>query len=228
MIHFGLLLFPQITQLDLTGPAEVWSRCPDSQVHLIWKDRNPVDTSSGFQISPTTTFSDCPDLDVLCVPGGAGQTLLMEDLETLEFIRRQANQAKFVTSVCTGSLLLGAAGLLQGYQATCHWMSLDQLPLFGAIASSQRVVKDRNRISGGGVTAGIDFGLSVAAELFGEAVARRIQLTIEYAPEPPFDSGTPQQAGPQLVAELLERGRASQAVRLKASQDAAAKLGTLD
>lgn len=227
MIHFGLLLFPHITQLDLTGPAEVWSRCPDSQVHLIWKDRNPVDTSSGFKIFPTTTFADCPDLDVLCVPGGPGQTLLMEDPDTLEFIRRQANLAKFVTSVCTGSLLLGAAGLLQGYQATCHWMSLDQLSLFGAIPSSQRVVKDRNRISGGGVTAGIDFGLSVAAELFGEAVARRIQLTIEYAPQPPFDSGTPEQAGPELVAELLERGRASQAARLQVSQRAAAQLRVL-
>jgi cyclohexyl-isocyanide hydratase len=224
VIHFGLLLFPQITQLDLTGPAEVFSRCPDSQVHLIWKTLEAVETSSGFSICPNVTFEDCPDLDVLCVPGGSGQNLLMEDDKTLDFIRSQAAGAKFVTSVCTGSLLLGAAGLLDGYRATCHWMSLEQLSLFGAIATQERVVRDRNRITGGGVTAGIDFGLMVAAELFGEKVARQIQLTTEYAPQPPFDSGNPQQADPELVEELLARGRSSQAVRLQASQRAAARL----
>jgi cyclohexyl-isocyanide hydratase len=223
-MHFGLLLFPHLTQLDLTGPAEVFSRCPEAKVHLIWKSLEPVSTGEGWSIVPNRTFADCPQLDVLCVPGGQGQTELMGDDETLDFLREQAAGARFVTSVCTGSLLLGAAGLLEGYRATCHWMSLDQLPLFGAVPVAERVVRDRNRMTGGGVTAGIDFGLSLAAELYGPLVARRIQLMLEYAPQPPFPSGTPAAAGPELVEESLRLSAANQALRLEASRRAAARL----
>jgi cyclohexyl-isocyanide hydratase len=202
MLHFGLLLFPNITQLDLTGPAEVFGMVPDSMVHLIWKTPHPVATSKGWTINPTTTYRDCPQLDVICVPGGSGQIALMDDVETLDFLRKQAAGAKYVTSVCTGSLALGAAGLLKGYRAACHWMSRDQLSLLGATPVDERVVKDRNRVSGGGVTAGIDFALAVVAELCGPDRAKAIQLAIEYAPHPPFDAGTPQGAGPALVAAV--------------------------
>ncbi|MBN9419244.1 thiamine biosynthesis protein ThiJ [bacterium SCN 62-11] len=224
MIHFGLLLFPRLTQLDLTGPAQVFSRCPEARVDLIWKTTEPVPTGDGWSLVPNMTFADCPQLDVLCVPGGQGQTEQMDDEETLDFLRRQAVGARFVTSVCTGSLLLGAAGLLDGYRATCHWMSLDQLPLFGAVPVAERVVRDRNRITGGGVTAGIDFGLTVAAELHGAQIAQRIQLLLEYAPEPPYQSGTPTQAGPELVQESLQLAAANQARRREASQRAAERL----
>ena len=223
-MHFGLLLFPNLTQLDLTGPAQVFTRCPEAQVHLIWKNAEAVPTGDGWSILPNQTFADCPQLDVLCVPGGQGQTERMEDDETLDFLRRQAAGARFVTSVCTGSLLLGAAGLLDGYRATCHWMSLDQLPLFGAVPVAERVVRDRNRITGGGVTAGIDFGLTVAAEIHGAQLAQRIQLLLEYAPQPPYQSGTPAQAGPELVQESLRLAANNQARRLEASQRAAERL----
>lgn len=224
MKHFGLLLFPRLTQLDLTGPAQVFSRCPEAQLHLIWKTLDPVPTGDGWSIVPNATFADCPPLDVICVPGGSGQSELMDDDSTLEFLRRQAAGARFVTSVCTGSLLLGAAGLLQGYRATCHWLSLDQLPLLGAIPVAERVVVDRNRITGGGVTAGVDFGLTVASELYGPEVARRIQLMLEYAPQPPFTCGTPELAGTELVQECLQMAAAGQARRLEASQRAGARL----
>lgn len=224
MLHFGLLLFPNITQLDMTGPAEVFGMVPESQLHLIWKSRDPVATAKGWTINPTTTFADCPQLDVICVPGGAGQIALMDDAETLDFIRRQAAGAKFVTSVCTGSLVLGAAGLLKGYRAACHWMSRDQLALLGATPVSERVVKDRNRISGGGVTAGIDFGLTVVAELCGPEVAKSIQLAIEYDPHPPFNAGSPEGAGPALVERVTASASQRQSTRLVATRKAAAAL----
>ena len=226
-IQIGLLLFPRLTQLDLTGPAEVFAQIPDAAVHLVWKDREPVTTGSGWQIVPTTSFADCPPLDVLCVPGGAGQTDLMQDEETLDFLRRQAAGARYVTSVCTGSLLLGAAGLLTGYRAGCHWMSLDQLALLGAIPVAERVVRDRNRITAGGVTSGIDFALVVAAELCGEAVAKAIQLTIEYDPAPPFDAGSPKCAGPAMVARVTALARERQSRRLAATKVAATRLASL-
>lgn len=210
-LHIGFLLFPQITQLDMTGPVQVLSRVPGAQVHLAWKTRDPVPTDAGFSINPTVVFADCPQFDVLCVPGGFGVEALLEDGETLDFLRRQAAQARYVTSVCTGSLVLGAAGLLQGYRSACHWMSLPYLAHFGAEPVAERIVRDRNRMSGGGVTAGIDFGLALAAELAGEDVARGIQLTLEYDPQPPFDAGSPQAAGPELVGRL----RALQETRLQ-------------
>jgi cyclohexyl-isocyanide hydratase len=208
-LHIGFLLFPNITQLDLTGPAQVLSRVPGAQVHLAWKTRDPVPTDVGFSIVPTTTFADCPDLTVLCVPGGFGFADQLTDPETLDFLRRQGGQARYVTSVCNGSLLLGAAGLLQGYRSACHWAWRKYLPRFGALPVAERVVRDRNRISGGGVTAGIDFGFALAAELAGEDIARTLQLALEYDPRPPFDSGSPEKAG----AERVEKLRAVQAER---------------
>ncbi|VXB67178.1 DJ-1/PfpI family protein [Massilia sp. 9I] len=203
--HIGLLLFPQVTQLDLTGPAQILSRVPGARIHLVWKDTAPVMTDAGFSINPTTTFGDCPQLDVLCVPGGFGIIELLGDTETLDFLRRQAAGARFVSSVCNGSLVLGAAGLLQGYRSACHWNWRGFLPSFGAIPVAERIVRDRNRISGGGVTAGIDFALALAAELAGEETARMLQLGFEYDPRPPFDCGTPERAGSARVAAYQER-----------------------
>ncbi|MDP2378178.1 DJ-1/PfpI family protein [Reyranella sp.] len=223
-IQIGILLYPNVTQLDATGPAQVLSRVPGAKMHMIWKTLDPVPTDAGFSIVPTTTFADCPRLDVICVPGGGGQTVLMTDEETLDFLRKQAATARYVTSVCTGSLVLGAAGLLKGYKSACHWAWRDMLPAFGAIPVAERVVRDRNRISGGGVTAGIDFGLTVAAELAGEEVAKSIQLVLEYDPQPPFDSGSPEKAGPERVKRIRERLSGLLQARQKANDDAAAKL----
>lgn len=201
-MHIGFLLFPQVTQLDLTGPAQVLSRVPGAKVHLVWKTREPVTTDVGFAILPTTTFDDCPPLTVLCVPGGFGVGEQLTDQETLAFLRRQGANARFVTSVCNGALVLGAAGLLQGYRSACHWMWRRYLPRFGAIPVAERVVRDRNRISGGGVTAGIDFGFALAAELAGDELARSLQLAFEYDPMPPSDCGSPEKAGPERVERL--------------------------
>ncbi len=223
-IHFGFLLFPDITQLDLTGPAEVFGSAPGAQIHLIWKSLSPVPTSAGWKIVPTTSIETCPQLDVICVPGGPGQIALMDDAPVLAFLHRQAERAHFVTSVCTGSLVLGAAGLLRGYRAACHWMSKNQLELFGAIPDDARVVRDRNRITGGGVTAGIDFGLTVVAELYGEETAKSIQLAIEYNPQPPFAAGSPVGAGRKVTERVTENAQARQARRLDASKKAAANL----
>lgn len=209
-LHIGFLLFPRVTQLDLTGPAQILSRVPGAQVHLVWKTIDPVPTDVGFTINPTTTFEECPPLDVLCVPGGFGIEALFGDSETLDFLRRQGGQARWVTSVCNGSLVLGAAGLLDGYRSACHWIWRPYLERFGAVPVAQRIVHDRNRISGGGVTAGIDFGLALAAELAGADAARMIQLALEYDPQPPFDAGSPESAAPELVA----RYRAMVAPRL--------------
>jgi cyclohexyl-isocyanide hydratase len=203
-LHIGFLLFPRVTQLDLTGPAQILSRVPGARVRLVWKTRDPVPTDVGFTINPTTTFADCPQLDVLCVPGGFGIEDLFGDADTLAFLRRQGQQARYVTSVCNGSLVLGAAGLLDGYRSACHWIWLPFLTHFGAVPVAERIVRDRNRISGGGVTAGIDFGLALAAELAGDDVARMIQLALEYDPQPPFDAGSPQGAGAELVARYRE------------------------
>jgi cyclohexyl-isocyanide hydratase len=223
-IQIGILLYPDVTQLDATGPAQVLSRLPESRLHMIWKTREPVPTDSGFSIVPTTSFADCPQLDVICVPGGVGQAALMNDPETLDFLRRQAAGARYVTSVCTGSLVLGAAGLLKGYRSACHWMWRDMLKDFGATPVAERVVRDRNRISGGGVTAGIDFGLTLAAELAGEEIARTIQLVLEYDPQPPFDAGSPEKANPETVNRLRDRLAPLLDSRRKANAEAAARL----
>jgi cyclohexyl-isocyanide hydratase len=224
-IAIGILIYPDVTQLDATGPAQVLARVPGAKVHMIWKTRDPIPTDAGFSIVPNATFVDCPQLDVICVPGGSGQVALMTDPETLDFLRKQAATARYVTSVCTGSLILGAAGLLKGYRSACHWAWRDMLPAFGATPVAERVVRDRNRISGGGVTAGIDFGLTVAAELAGEEIAKSIQLVLEYDPQPPFDSGSPDKAGPERVARLRERLNGMLQVRQMANDEAAARLG---
>lgn len=223
-VQIGILLYPNVTQLDATGPAQVLSRVPGAKLHMIWKTRDPVPTDAGFSIVPTTTFADCPQLDVICVPGGGGQVEVMVDAEALEFLRKQAAKARYVTSVCTGSLILGAAGLLKGYKSACHWAWRDMLKDFGATPVAERVVRDRNRISGGGVTAGIDFGLTVAAELAGEEVAKSIQLVLEYDPQPPFDTGSPEKAGAERVKRIRERLAPLLESRRKANAEAAARL----
>ena len=223
-ISIGILIYPNLTQLDATGPAQVLARVPGATLHMIWKTRDPIPTDAGFSIVPNTTFADRPRLDVICVPGGGGQVALMTDPETLDFLRKQAATARYVTSVCTGSLVLGAAGLLKGYRSACHWAWREMLSDFGAIPVAERVVRDRNRISGGGVTAGIDFGLTVAAELAGDEVAKSIQLVLEYDPHPPFDSGSPEKAGPERVQRLRERLVPMLESRRKANAEAAARL----
>jgi cyclohexyl-isocyanide hydratase len=201
-LQIAMLLFPGLTQLDLTGPFEVFSRIPDARVHLAWKDTQPVVADSGLTILPTAAFSDVPPADVLFVPGGAGQLELLQDELVMGFLRKQGERARYVTSVCTGALLLGAAGLLRGYRAATHWAYMDLLPSVGATPVHQRVVVDRNRITAGGVTAGIDFGLRVVAELAGTDRAQRMQLMLEYDPEPPFRAGHPRVAPAELVAAV--------------------------
>lgn len=220
----GFLVFPSITQLDLTGPWEVLARIPNVEMHLIWKSRDPVRAESGLTMVPTTTFDDCPPLDLICVPGGGGMNPLLTDAETLAFLRRMAPGAQWVTSVCTGALVLGAAGLLKGKRATTHWMSHEMLAQFGAVPVAERVVVDGNTITGGGVTAGIDFGLRVLAEIAGRPLAEAVQLGIEYDPHPPFDSGHPSRAPADLVATARTRGAARQAERLAQVERAAAAL----
>lgn len=199
-IRVGFVLFPQVTQLDLTGPAQVLSRLGNATIELVAKTRDPVPTDAGFALLPTATFADAAPPDILCVPGGLGVNDAIEDAETLDWVRHAGTPAAWVTSVCTGSLLLGAAGLLRGYRATCHWAQHHHLAAFGAEPVRERVVIDRNRATGGGVTAGIDFALGLMAKIRGEAHARLVQLSLEYDPQPPFDAGSPEAAGPELVA----------------------------
>jgi cyclohexyl-isocyanide hydratase len=219
--RIGMLIFPRLTQLDMTGPYEVLARLPDTKVELVARSLDPVTTDRGMQIVPTVTYASCPPLDVIIVPGGPGQQDLMEDEEALSFLRRQAASAKYVTSVCTGSLVLGAAGLLKGKRATSHWAAIDHLALLGAIPVSEKVVVDGNVVTGAGVTSGIDFALALAAILESEEVAREIQLQIEYDPAPPFNSGSPKTAAPALV----ERLRARMAPLNEARQVVAARVG---
>jgi cyclohexyl-isocyanide hydratase len=215
-LQIGLLVFPKVTQLDLTGPVQVFSSVPGAQLHLIWKRIEPVQSDSVLVLTPTMTFADCPQLDVICVPGGAGSDDLLNDEEVLDFLRKQAKAAKFVTSVCTGSLVLGAAGLLRGYRAATHWTAMDYLSAFGAIPTKTRVCVDRNRITGGGVTAGIDFALTLVSMLVDRTTAEAIQLRLEYNPAPPFNSGSPDTAPAEVLALVKERIVPSQARRAEA------------
>ncbi|MEA3025496.1 MAG: cyclohexyl-isocyanide hydratase [Alphaproteobacteria bacterium] len=221
----GMLIFPRLTQLDMTGPYEVLARLPNTKVHLIAHTMAPVKTDRGMEIVPTMTFADCPQLDLVMVPGGPGQQDLMEDAAVLDFLRRQAAGAKYVTSVCTGSLVLGAAGLLKGRRATCHWAAIDHLKLLGAVPTKQRVVMDGNIITGAGVASGIDFALAIAAILEGEEVARQIQLQIEYDPSPPFDSGSTETASAETVELLRSRGAALNEQRRAVAERVGRKLG---
>ncbi|MCD5991717.1 MULTISPECIES: DJ-1/PfpI family protein [Pseudomonas] len=212
-LHIGLLVFPKVQQLDLTGPYDVFASTPGVTVHLIWKDLEALYSSTGLQLQPTQTFTDCPPLDVLCIPGGQGIDPLLEDEQTLAFIREQARTVKYLTSVCTGALVLGAAGLLKGKRATTHWASHELLESFGAIAVHERVVRDGNLMTGGGVTAGIDFALTLVGELFGEVQAQTVQLQLEYAPAVPFNAGHPSTAPAEVLALARERLRQSIAQR---------------
>lgn len=199
----GFLLWPGLTQLDMTGPAQVLSRIPGAEMHYAWKAIEPIPSDCGLPLMPTVTLADCPQLDLLCVPGGAPVAPIMRDAEVLAWLRAQAAGAEYVTSVCTGSLILAAAGLLQGYRAGCYWASGHQLPLFGAQFVEQRVVFDRNRVTAGGVTSGIDFAFRLIEHKLGRDMAEAIQLSIEYDPEP-VAGGTPRTARP----EILDRVRA--------------------
>ncbi len=203
--RIGMLIFPRMTQLDMTGPYEVLARLPNTIVDLVARTLDPVTTDRGMQIVPTVTYAECPQLDVVMVPGGAGQQDLMEDETALDFLRKQAASAKYVTSVCTGSLVLAAAGLLKGKRATSHWSAVDHLALLGAIPTHERVVVDGNIVTGAGVVSGIDFALRLAVILDGEQVARELQLQIEYDPDPPFDCGSPKRAPPEMLAKLKVR-----------------------
>ena len=204
-IHIAFLLFPNVTQLDLTGPVQVLSRLGNARLDLVWKTLEPVQTDAGFAILPTATLADVDRADILCVPGGLGVNGVIADDAAMGWVTRIGREAQWVTSVCSGSLILGAAGLLDGYRAGCHWGQRHMLPLFGATPVAERVVIDRNRVTGGGVTAGIDFALTLTALLRGEAHAKAVQLSLEYDPRPPFDSGTPERAGPDIVAAVERR-----------------------
>jgi cyclohexyl-isocyanide hydratase len=225
-LQIGLVIFPKVTQLDFTGPLQVFSSVPGAKVHLIWKRIEPVPSDSVLALTPTITFADCPQLDVICVPGGVGTDDMVNDQEMLDFLRRQAGGAKYITSVCTGSLVLGAAGLLRSYRATTHWSAMDHLAPFGAIPTKTRVCVDRNRVTGGGVTAGIDFALTLVSIMVDRQAAEAIQLRLEYNPAPPFNSGSPDTAPPEILALMRERIAPAQIRRGEAVQRAAARLSS--
>lgn len=222
-MHVGFVLFPRLTQLDLTGPLQVLHRLPGATTHIAARTRDPVPSDCGLFLLPTCTFAECPPLDVLCVPGGFGVEDAIHDAETVDFIRAQGRRARYVTSVCTGAFLLGAAGLLQGKRAATHWAYRALLPHVGAIPTPGRVVRDGDVFTGGGVTAGIDFALTLVAEIAGAETARTIQLSIEYDPAPPLDAGSPERA-PALARELMEHryaGRLKEfesALRMRANE----------
>jgi cyclohexyl-isocyanide hydratase len=224
----GIPLFPGVTQLDFAGPWEVLTRIPGANCRLIAADLQPVRSASGLAVLPTASFAECPQLDVVCVPGGPGHLGAMEDERLIGFLRTRAPGCRFVTAVCTGGLVLAAAGLLRGYRATTHWLSLDRLAAFGAIPVAERVVVDRNRITGGGVTAGIDFGLRLVAMLAGEALARETQLQIEYAPAPPFADGEPKTADPAVIDAVRRRNEAYRARMAEVDARAAARLNATE
>ncbi|WP_432540747.1 DJ-1/PfpI family protein [Kineococcus sp. SYSU DK002] len=220
-LQIVVLLFPKVTQLDFTAPAQVFARLPGTRVHLAWHDTAPVVTDCGWSIVPTTTLTDCPPADILFVPGGEGVFDLFEDEAALDFLRRQAATARWVTSVCTGSFALAAAGLLGGMRATSHWASLEMLAEFGVQPVAERVVVDGAVVTGAGITSGMDFALQLAALECGEDVARWVQLALEYDPAPPFDHGSPRTADPETVRLARQRARDS---RLERVQRAAHRL----
>ena len=224
-LKIGSLLFEGIDQIDVTGPFEVFSRLPNSTYRLYATTLSPVRDVQGLRLMADALLSDAPQLDVLHVPGGPGQEALMENEEVLGWLRNQAAGARCVFSVCTGALICGAAGLIQGRRATTHWSALHLLPYFGATTMTERVVADGNWVFAAGVTAGIDGALRVAAELRGEKVAQVIQLGMAYAPEPPFSSGTPESAPPEVLAEARDAGKELAARRLETARRVAARFG---
>jgi cyclohexyl-isocyanide hydratase len=201
----GFVVFPNLTQLDFTGPLQVLHRLPGATTHIVAKTRELVPSDCPLAIPPTATFADCPPLDLICVPGGFGVDQAMEDDETIAFVRREGARAKYVTSVCTGAFILGAAGLLQGKRATTHWAYHHFLPRVGAIPVKERVVRDGNTVTGGGVTAGVDFAFVVMNEIAGPVVAQTVQLGLEYDPKPLFVSGSPASAPAEIKAKVDQR-----------------------
>jgi cyclohexyl-isocyanide hydratase len=224
-MQIGFLIYPGVVQLDVMGAYQVLAFPPQTQLHLVWKTSTAIASNEGLTLVPTVTLADCPLLDVICVPGGGmGQVEVMKDVEILNFLQRQATTAQYVTGVCTGSLILAAAGLLQGYKATCHWAFRAQLAMLGVEVVGQRVVIDRNRVTGAGVTSGIDFGLTLLSLLCGEEVAKMAQLMMEYAPEPPFNAGTSETAGEEVVKTLVQFGQPLLDAFLAQTQASAARL----
>ena len=206
-LQIGFLIYPGVVQLDVMGAYQVLAFAPNLQLHLVWKTLSPIVSNEGVTLSPTVTLADCPALDGICVPGGGiGQVDVMKDPEILHFLQQQGTTARYVTSVCTGSMILAAAGLLQGYKATCHWAFRDQLALLGVEVVSQRVAIDRNRVTGAGVTSGIDLGFTLLSLLCGEEAAKMAQLMMEYHPDPLFNAGTPDTAGEDLTQSLKQLG----------------------
>ncbi|MDJ0708658.1 MAG: DJ-1/PfpI family protein [Leptolyngbyaceae cyanobacterium MO_188.B28] len=207
-LQIGFLIYPGFTQLDVMGPYQILAFPQNTQVHLIWKTVSPIQSDEGLTLIPTTTLTDCPLLDVICVPGGGmGQVDVMKSAEILNFLKQQSTTAQYVTSVCSGSIILAAAGLLQGYKAACHWALREQLAMLEVEVVSQRVVIDRNRVTGAGVTSGIDFGLTLLGLLCSEEVAKMAQLMMEYDPAPPFNAGTPETAGEAVAQSLIQAGK---------------------
>jgi cyclohexyl-isocyanide hydratase len=204
-MNIVFVLFDNVTQLDFAGPVQFLSRLPGGKIFVATRDGKAVTTDSGFSILPGTSFADCPQADIICVPGGHGVREAIGDSFVVDFVRDQANGAQWITSVCTGAFILGAAGLLQGKRATCHWAYTHLLPLVGATHEAARVVRDGNVVTAGGVTSGIDFALELMAMISGEEVAQTVQLALEYDPAPPFNSGTPDKAPGQILSNL--RGR---------------------
>ncbi len=222
-MNIGMLVFPDITAIDYVAPADLLVRIPGAQLQLLWKHTEPIRTELGWEFRPTASFDSCGPLDMLVVPGGPGIEALLSDRETLAFLARQAQGAKWIVGICTGPLVLGAAGLLQGYRATCHWGSHALLSLVGATPVDERVVVDRNRITGAGMTSGIDCALLAIALASSAEVAQGVQLFAEYDPQPPFDTGAPHKAPPALVQAararlqpIVERRRALLAERAAA------------
>ena len=219
-MNIVFVLFENVTQLDFTGPVQFLSRLPGAKVHVVSKDGAAVKTDCGFSILPRSGFGQCPQADVLCVPGGHGVRDAIADQVIVDFVRQQANGAGYITSVCTGAFILGAAGLLQGKKATCHWAYTHLLPLFGAMHQPTRVVRDGNLITAGGVTSGIDFALELIAAISGEDVARTIQLALEYDPAPPFGGGSlahsKEETVRRLRADVYDRAAAEMEIAIKA------------
>lgn len=225
--HIGMIIFDGMTNLDFAGPNQVFGAVPGGKIHVLAKTMDPIRTDTGHHVNADMLLKDAPDLDLLFIGGGGGTTPLMEDQEMLDFLVEHAAKTKWITSVCTGTLVLGAAGLLRGYKATTHWTAMEALPLMGATPISERVVIDGNRITGGGVTAGIDFGLTILGMLWGRDVAERMQLVCEYDPQPPYDAGLPTKARPEIVQLITKGWKNMIAGRIDAARRAGARFGSL-
>ena len=224
VVRLGILAFPGMLQMDLTGPYGVFAAAPGAVVDLLWKDTAPVLSSDRLLFTPSLSFADCPPLDIVCVPGGGGILPLLDDMAVHSFLCRQSRSARWLASVCTGALVLGAAGLLDGYKATTHWQSLDMLEEFGAVPVRERVVVDRNRVTAAGVSAGIDMALTLVGREWGPDIACEIELNMEYDPRPPFGVGHPSIAPKAVVEKLRAKTADRQKIRMDAVRRAAAHL----